>query len=251
MSSRGYLFWARTDAEGRFELRNVRPGTYTLFVSGADQPDDLRRDAAVVVTAGGTTDLGTVAWRPVSHGRTLWQVGTFDRGTHEFRDGSNPRNYETFLNYFRDFPEDVTFTIGTSRAASDWYYAQWSWFNRSPVWTVRFDVDGPVAGKGTLTLGLASQQLVGELRVKVNGREVARLSRPTKSGGAGYRSGSQDSRYEVARVTFDASLLKPGTNELTVGDTGAIPVPDAEQRREQKRPPGAIMYDAIRLEVGE
>jgi rhamnogalacturonan endolyase len=61
---------------------------------------------------------------------------------------------------------------------------------------------------------------------------------------AGYRSGSQDSVYSVVYVTFDAALLKQGTNRITLGHA------EAELYSADRRGvPGEVMYDAIRLEV--
>jgi len=250
LSARGYLFWAKTDERGRFAIGNVRPGTYNLSVSGADQFIDFRK-TNVVIEPGRQVDLGTLTWHPISHGRRLWQIGIADRCTLEFRDGDNPRNYDTFKHYFREFPDDVTFTIGRSAERDDWYYAQWSWFNKKPYWTIRFDLDQAQSGKATLTLGVASVQPAGELIVKVNGTPVASLAFK-KSGAAAYRSGSQDSTYNLREIEFDAALLVAGSNEITLGWSRAEPFPGTpEELAKRKRPAGGIMYDAIRLEIAK
>jgi rhamnogalacturonan endolyase len=247
-SASGYMFWTKTDERGRFSISNVRPRSYNLFVSGADQFIDFCKQD-ITVGPDQTLNLGTLEWLPITHGRRLWQIGVADRSTREFRDGESPRNFDTFKNYFRDFPDDVTFTIGRSSERDDWYYAQWSWFNKRPWWTIRFDLPSAQSGKATLTLGITSVQPAGEAVVKVNGTQVASLSFK-KTGAAGYRSGSQDSTYSLREVEFDAALLIAGTNEITLGLSGAQPVPaTSEELRRQKRPAGAIMYDAIRLEV--
>lgn len=248
LSAKGYMFWTKTDERGSFTVKSIRPGSYNLFVSGADQFIDFKRPD-LSVHPDERTDLGTLTWEPLTHGRRLWQIGVADRSTREFRDGDNPRNYDTFKNYFHDFPDDVTFTIGRSRERDEWYFAQWSWFNKKPYWTIRFDLDQRQSGKATLTLGIASVQPAGELIVTVNGTLVASLALE-KSGAAGYRSGSQDSRYSVRPIEFDTALLRAGTNEITLGWSGAEPFPQsADERAKRKRPHGAIMYDAIRLEV--
>jgi rhamnogalacturonan endolyase len=248
LSAKGYLFWTKTDERGDFTIRSIRPGTYNLFVSGADQFVDFKL-ADLSVHPDQRMDVGALQWKPITHGRRLWQIGVADRSTCEFRDGENPRNYDTFKNYFRDFPDDVTFTIGRSRQRDDWYFAQWSWFNRKPFWTIRFDLDQAQSGKATLTLGIASVQPAGELIVKVNGAPIASLALE-KSGAAGYRSGSQDSRYNFREIEFDAAMLRSGTNEITLGWSGAELFPQSpEELARRKRPRGVIMYDAIRLEV--
>jgi rhamnogalacturonan endolyase len=244
---KGYDYWARVGPDGRFVLSNVRPGCYALVFAGANQFDEFRVPN-VEVKAGGT-DLGELTWQPVKHGRTLWQIGVADRSAGEFKGGDNYRHYENFLRYPREFPEDVTFDVGKSKEREDWNFAQWAWYSRKPCWTIRFDLTNSCKGNATLTLGFASVNpphgKVTNLEVKVNGREVL-VVHLAKSGAAGYRSGDEDSRYNVVCVPFDAALLRPGRNEITLGHAEAKPFPADAQR---KGVPGEVMYDALRLEV--
>jgi rhamnogalacturonan endolyase len=123
-----------------------------------------------------------VEWVPVHYGVTLWQIGTFDRTSAEFRNGSTSRDFETFKRYPKDFPDDVTFTVGASDPAKDWNYAQWALFVKKPVWTIRFKSDGRLVGTATLTLAFASAQpqqgAVTNLEVKVNGILVDTIRLP-------------------------------------------------------------------------
>ena len=249
LQGKSYEFWTRTDAQGRFTLPKVRPGRYTLYGVGANQFEQFAQDN-VTVQPGQTTNLGLLRWQPVTHGETLWQIGTPDRSAQEFRDGDNARHYANYLRYAANFPNDVTFTVGKSHEATDWNYAQWTWYVKRPYWTIRFDLPAPRMGKATLTLGIAaSAPLKGgssNLRIRVNGQEVG-IAHLAKSGPAAYRSGSQDSLYRVEYVTFDAALLKAGTNEITLGHTDAQPLPSVKEQQAGRV--GAIMYDALRLEV--
>jgi rhamnogalacturonan endolyase len=243
MQSKGYEFWARTGPDGRFTIRNVIPGRYTLYVSGADQPEQFARDG-VEVTAGRTTAVN-VDWTPAHHGRTVWQVGTFDRTAAEFRNGGDARQFEMFKRYAADFPDDVTFVVGKSDPAKDWNYAQWTLYAKRPVWTIRFEM-AEAAGEATLTIGFASAQPARaaqtRLQVKVNGKLVETVGLP-KTGTAGYRGSMQDSQYNLRVVKFDAGLLHAGTNEITLGHADARSAGGAG-------PVGQVMYDALRLEVG-
>jgi rhamnogalacturonan endolyase len=244
--TKGYEFWSRVDARGVFRIDKAIPGRYALVITGANQFEDFRREG-VEVTADGTSELGELVWRPVKHGRTLWQIGTADRSTREFKGGDDARHYENYARYPREFPDDVTFVIGKSRERDDWNFAQWAIYNKKPYWTIEFEQPEPLDGKATLTLGFASsipaRGRKTNLQVKVNGQEV-QVIRLAKSGMAGYRSGSQDSVYSVVYVTFDAALLKQGTNRITLGHA------EAELYSADRRGvPGEVMYDAIRLEV--
>jgi rhamnogalacturonan endolyase len=249
LSARGYMFWSTVESDGRFSIRNVRPGTYRLIVSGGDQADD-HIVSEVKVTWNHVTSLNTIEWKPTTFGERLWQIGRFDRSTREYRDGQEPiyRNYDAFRRYFQAFPDDVTFTIGTSNEATDWNFSHWSWFSRKPVWTIRFDTSEARRGEATLTIGLAAARPAGALKISINGTEIGSLDMP-KSGAAGYRSAAQDSKYHLIRIPFDAALIKPGTNEITLGHTNARPVPAPGEPDAPRRPGGEMMYDAIRLEV--
>ncbi|HVX86214.1 MAG TPA: polysaccharide lyase family protein [Phycisphaerae bacterium] len=250
MRSRGYRFFTRTDSQGRFHIEKLRPGRYTLFASGDNQFEPFKK-TGITIDAAAPVHLGDLDWPAITHGRTLWQIGTADRSTAEFHDGSQPiyRSYDAFRNYFTAFPHDVTFTIGQSKEAADWEFAQWGWYNEKPDWTIRFNLaagDLPAKGAATLTLGIASAQTSNVL-VNVNGKQVAKIPLP-KTGGAGYRSGAQDSMYLVKYVPFDSALLRPGQNEITLGQARMQKfTPDLLAR--ELRPKNDIMYDAIRLEV--
>jgi len=244
MSAKGYMFYTKADSDGHFVIPNVRPGTYTLFVSGANQFEDFRKED-VTVGPQSATDLGVLEWTPVTHGHTLWQIGVADRSSSEFKGGDDVRHYGNFLRYPAEFPDDVTFTIGKSHEKTDWNFAQWTWYSRKPDWTILFDLPRPQTGKATLTIGLASAQVTG-LAIKVNGQQVADL-KPPKSGAAGYRSGGQDSLYQVEYVEFDGSLLHPGANQITLGLRHAMPFSAPIEQRGKFF--GEVMYDAIRLEV--
>jgi rhamnogalacturonan endolyase len=248
-SSKGYHFWTRLDGMGRFSLTGVRPGRYTLFVSGANQFEDFRRDG-VEVKAGKATALGNLPWKTIKHGRTLWQIGVADRSSREFRGGDNYRHYGNFLRYPKEFPDDVTFIVGKSKEDRDWNFAQWSWYSKRPFWTIRFDLAEAPGGKATLTIGFASVHPSrgprSNLQVKVNGKEVATVRLP-KSGTAGYRSGSQDSTCNVVYLPFDAGLLRKGANEITLGHAEALPFSAPLGKR--RRIFGQVMYDSLRLEI--
>jgi rhamnogalacturonan endolyase len=241
--SKDYQFWARTGPDGKFAIRNVIPGRYTLYVSGADQPEQFARDG-VEVSARRSSAVN-VEWSPVHHGTTLWQIGAFDRTAAEFRNGNDARQFEMFRRYPVDFPDDVTFTVGKSDPAKDWNYAQWTCYAKQPVWTIRFDAPSPSAGAATLTIGFASAQpLAGRrthLEVKVNGTLIETIGLP-KTGTAGYRGSMQDSAYNLRVLRFDGKLLHPGTNEITLGHADARPFGVGQGV-------GQVMYDALRLEV--
>lgn len=259
--AKAYNYWTDVQPDGSFAISNIVPGAYTLYVDGADQPDDYVR-TGVQVAARHATALPAIDWRSESHGKTLWQLGTFDRTAGEFRNGKDARGYQMFARYPQQFPHDVDFTIGKSDPKTDWNYAQWSWYAQNPLWHLRFDAPAQ-SGQATLTIGVASAQpahgKLTDVQVALNGHEIGVIALP-KTGTAGYRGGNQDSPYNVVRLRFDAALIRSGGNDLSFGFASAQPFPPAEayapsnendddEVKPGTRNPGQIMYDAIRLEV--
>ncbi len=249
--SKGYAFWTRLDAQGDFHLDGVIPGTYDLYVSGADQPRDLLKPA-VQVRADSNLQLQPLAWPVDTFWQTLWQIGRFDRSAAEFRNGDAPRQFELYRAYAEQFPHDVDYRIGESKPGRDWNYAQWTVYNQHPDWRVHFNLPRAVSGDAQLTLGFASSQpargqRLTDLRVSLNGRELAQIALP-KSGTAGYRGSAQDSPYAVRTLNFDAALLKAGDNLLTLRHANGKPYKTFVARGSAEVP-GQVMYDALRLQV--
>jgi len=259
--AKGYDYWADVQPDGSFAIANIVPGGYTLYVDGADQPQDYVLPK-VTVAAGRATQVAPIDWKPETCGRTLWQLGTFDRTAGEFRNGDDARGYQMFARYPQQFPHDVDFTLGKSDPKTDWNYAQWSWYVQNPVWHLRFDAPAQT-GRATLTIGIASAQpahgRLTDVHVMLNGTDIGVIALP-KTGTAGYRGGNQDSPYNVVRLSFDAALVRAGANDLTFGFASAQPFPpastyapsaedDDDDARPGTRNPGQLMYDAIRLEV--
>lgn len=259
--ARGYNYWAEVGPDGRFTIPNIVPGRYTLYVDGADQPQDFVQPG-ITVAANQTVTLPAVDWQPQTYGKTLWQLGTFDRTAAEFRNGNDARGYQMFARYPGQFPHDVDFTLGKSDPAKDWNYAQWSWYAQNPLWHLRFNAPAQ-RGTATLTIGIASAQpargKLTDVHVALNGHDLGVIALP-KTGTAGYRGGNQDSPYNVARFTFDADLIRAGHNDLTFGFASAQPFPpastyapsnedDGDDAKPGSKNPGQVMYDAIRLEV--
>lgn len=120
-----YQFFTDGSENGKFTLTKVRPGKYTLHafadgvLGGFAQTD-------ITVKPGKTADLGKLVWKPVRDGRQLWQIGYPDRTAHEFLkgDGSDSWLWGWNLRYSLLFPHDVTYTIGKSDPARDWFFEE-------------------------------------------------------------------------------------------------------------------------------
>jgi rhamnogalacturonan endolyase len=120
-----YQFWADGSADGKFAIKNVRPGHYTLHAF-ADGVLGEYAKADITVEAGKDIDLGKLDWRPVRYGRQVWEIGYPTRTADKFYKGDG-RNYWLWgwpLRYGKLFPNDITYTIGKSDYRKDWFFEQ-------------------------------------------------------------------------------------------------------------------------------
>lgn len=245
-----YQFWARGNANGTFSVPSVRPGRYTLRAI-ADGVLGEFAQADVVVERGGTIDLGELVWKPFRQGRPLWEVGIPNRNGSEFAGADRFWKPEMPLEYAKRFPNDVNFVVGKSDFRTDWYF-QHVPHNEDPEarslpfrgitspgratpFTITFNVSDSLRGRAVLRLAICGGG-AREIEVAVNGQPVGKVD-PLLVDGAITRHSIQGLWYEC-EVAFDASLLKSGTNALTL-TVPAGPVNNG------------VIYDYLRLELDE
>ncbi len=169
------------------------------------------------------------------------------------------------------FPNDITYTIGKSDYHKDWFFEQvphalsdawknpdakdplnqrFGWMKtaaagedmwrtigqgRATTWTIKFNMDKASQGQATLRVALAGADGNGGLAVAVNGQNVGTIH-PTATNALRYNT--DKSVWHEYTQTFDAALLKPGENEMT------LTVPAGELT-------SGVVYDYLRLELDE
>jgi len=245
-----YQFWTRGAADGTFEIKNVRPGTYTLHAF-TDGVLGEYAQADVTVEAGRPLNLGQLVWTPVRHGRQLWEVGVPNRYTTEFFMADQYYDPEISLKYAELFPEDITFTIGTSDASKDWFF-QHVPRNTDPEAkalpffgvrsegeaaprTVVFELPQASVGVATLRVALCGGG-TRTLDVAVNDQSLGTIDGLIGDGTI-TRHGSHGIWNEKT-LRFDAGLLRAGRNTLTL----TVPAGSVNN---------GVMYDYLRLELDE
>ncbi|WP_159445046.1 polysaccharide lyase family protein [Filimonas lacunae] len=221
----GYIYAVRTDAKGFFTIPHVRAGSYTLYAYGANQTASFSK-ANITVSANKTTAIGVLAWQPANHGKILWQLGIADRTTRGFRFSDHPREY----GIFDQVPDSLHFTIGQSKEATDWYYAQ----TKPGNWYIHFTSNTSYTKPALLTIAIAGAAKNPTLQVLVNGQTV-KTYKPGNDASV-YRSAVAGGYYQLLEIPFDGSLLQKGNNIIT------LQLPDVKNG-------GGIMYDAIKLEA--
>jgi len=255
-NGKGYYFWTRTDSKGEFNLENVRAGKYRL-VAVKDGIFEEYSQKVIDVKQGKDINLGTIKWQPVKHGEQIWQIGIPDRTAAEFYHGDDYRHWGMWLEYPKEFPDDVVFEIGKSSERKDWNYVKPAYQGEDgkwnlPEWKVLFNYDGSLKGDAFLTFGIAgatthanrSKSLAG-FEVMVNGKKIALAQSLINDSGAS-RSGIRG-YYRRRLVKFDASLLQTGKNivELKLAPSHAA------EGIIHDFPYTTLMYDSIRLEVND
>ena len=256
-----YQFWVRADAQGRFNIPNVRPGEYWLRAI-ADGVIGEFALTNVAVAAGTSVGVGTLEWQPVRYGKTIWEIGVPDRTAREFRHGDHYWQWGLYFKYADEFTNDVNFVIGQSNPRTDWNYVQPPRISRKsggPVlseedeevqarrgspgegvqpstWSIRFNQPKATVGRATLRLAFCGTHQGCNVEVLVNGKSVGETG-TLPSTSAMQRDGIRAFWIEKP-VGFDAALLKAGENVIQL------------KSRANSWSQG-VMYDCVRLEIGE
>ena len=231
----GYQFWTLTDANGDFEIRNVRPDTYHLFAyAKAGEVTDMLEQDDITVRVG-DNDLGTITWTPKKYEELLWMIGQSDRRSSEFRLSDTLRQY----GLWELVPANLTYIIGESNENTDWYYAQ---TQKNGTWTIRFNVPGSMFNAQRpafhLTASIAGCAGSGStINVKVNGTQRATW-KPGVNDASVYRSAVNSGRHYLFTADIPNTGMKEGENTVTLQLTGS-------------GSKDGIMYDCIKLEAGE
>jgi rhamnogalacturonan endolyase len=194
----------------------------------------------------------TLIWRPIRRGQQLWEVGIPNRNASEFYMADQRRDPSISLKYAELFPNDITFTVGKSKASKDWFFqhvphnetpdAQALPFRgvngvgRATPYKVLFDLSKqPTSGTATLRIAFCGTN-ARTINVEVNGQNAGDI-RNLSVDNVLIRHGSQGMWYE-RELSFPANMLKQGTNTLTL----IMPAGSVNS---------GVMYDYIRLELDD
>ncbi len=273
-----YQFWNDGTDDGKFTITEVLPGNYTLHAWADGVLGDFAQ-ANITVTAGKDLDLGKLEWKPVRYGKQIWEIGTPDKSSGEFLkgDGANYWLWGWPLRYGDLFPNDVTFTIGKSDPAKDWFFEEVphansdAWKNpdaKDPL-NQRFgwvkaesleqypqtNTQGPwrTYGQGRATTWTIKFNMdnapAGEatLRLALCGADGGGLTVGVNGQQAGnirptatnaLRYNTDHGLWQEQRVQFAGSMLKSGENQIT------LTVPAGEVT-------SGVVWDYLRLEMND
>jgi rhamnogalacturonan endolyase len=119
---------------------------------------------------------------------------------------------------------------------------------RATTWTIKFNMDKSPQGYAALRVALAGADGVQQLAVTVNGKSVGAIgggggnnltgvNSPIVSTNA-LRYNTDKAMWQQRTLTFDAAVLKPGENTMTL----TVPAGDTTT---------GVVYDYLRLELNE
>ena len=235
------------DTNGNFSLAHLRPGTYTLsaWTAGAVGEFTLTN---VIVTAGTTNALGNLNWTNMHPGGQIaWEIGIPDRSAAEFRHGTNYWYPFLWTTYTNDFPNPITYNVGTSNWTNDWNYAQPGYLTGTTNWSqwkwhINFTLTNlPPSGSATMTFAIASIYY-GAIDVYVNdestltGEVAVNIAGGGAGGNALIREGIH-AKYGLGYQSVPLSALRVGTNTITL------------VQRSINGGFNHVMYDYINLEL--
>jgi hypothetical protein len=148
----------------------------------------------------------------------IFTIGTADASDHEFALAP-----ASFAQYPTAFPNDVTYTVGTSTPDHDWPYIQPgpndSWAGGKPhTFTIDYSLPATPTGDLLLKLSYLDTQPSGPPHVQIssNGTAIQTLELP--GGGGGGATGADPTKPYEADVVIPASSVHSGANTLAIGN---------------------------------
>lgn len=226
----GYQFWAETDSKGNFTIEKVRPGEYTLYAwaLNGEATGTFQQDGITVKA--GKNSVGNLTWKAEKYGKTLWRIGESDRTVKGYNFSNEKRQYGLFWKV----PEDLTFVIGKSKEATDWYYAQ----AKKGKWNIEFNSDRTYSQPLRLTIATAGAAGKVKANVLVNDKNIGIMR--TENDGSVYRSAILGGRDSLFVFDIEPQIIVKGKNTITL-DLWGMPGNNL----------GGFMYDCIKLEAKE
>ena len=223
--SKNYQYWIKSNSDGQFTIPNVRPGTYSLFafVDGAVGEYRLNN---VIVTAGAANNLGTLT-RAIdrTNGSLIWEIGTPDRTSAEFKLGKFDYCEGFMQEKFRDsFPNPIEYNVADKNWSSKLSYAQTKYptttFTPGDMWKWRLNFTLPagtiLSGNARLTIAYASNDHAQQWIYVNNEAATPTAYYPDNSDGNAFIRQANFAKYTYKQVLIPMSKLMVGNNVITL-----------------------------------
>lgn len=227
MESKSYQYWIHADSEGYFDIKNVRPGTYSLFAFVNGVVDALRIDN-IVVTAAATTSLGQIT-RNIdrSYGDVAWEIGKPDRSSSEFKLGAF--DYcEGFVEQkmYDSFPNPIEYNAASNDWANKLCYSHVkfptgnSFPGQGDIWKWRINFTLPATikttGNARLTIAYASADHAQQYIYVNNESSLFSYYYPNVVEGNSFVRQANHAKYGYNQILIPMNKLKVGANTITL-----------------------------------
>jgi rhamnogalacturonan endolyase len=242
-------FSAESGEDGSFTIPKVIEGNYTLYAWKDGRWESLRKDDLIIQAD--SNDLGTLTFPAPETARLLWQIGIPNRSAEEFYRGDEPRHFGRHLTYPEDFPNGISFDVTTDDPAKAWNWAIFPMASADgtlsdSIWKVRFPAQDVPPGRGLLTIALAASSPGSKpVAFRLNGQEIFTLPRRVDTT---LWFGATEGNYQVYKVPFDISLLKPDGNTLEIEAPNGAGHQSGDYAGVQW-PYQGVIWDALKMEV--
>ena len=223
-----YFFATECDASGNFSIEDIIPGTYNLYAYTQQGKliDELKQEGIVI--AEGANNVGNIIWDAGDKAQTIFQIGTADHKSGEFKLADLPRLYGRWF----DTPLSLTYNTETDNPRDNWYYCQ----QENSSWEIQFPIENKIALiDPILKIALAGTDAKPNIEVWVNGQKITTMLLGTDS--AIRRSSLTAGKFTQIDLPIDTSLLLEGANTILLNCIGS------------EAPYKGIMYDAVLLEA--
>ncbi|KAF1978961.1 rhamnogalacturonate lyase-like protein [Bimuria novae-zelandiae CBS 107.79] len=212
-----YYYTAYADKQGKFEIDDVRTGTYGLYAWGnggsiADVTTSFVKND-VVVAKEKTTHLKTLDWTVTDKSKRIFQIGDFDRTSRGFaHSGPTPFEHGRISNA----PGNLTYTVGES-SPSDWYFGQ----TNLGTWSIKFGLESipESATAAKLYTSLAGFSQGTKSNILVNDKKIGNISSNAVllvSSQDTYRGATQAGEWRNLQWDVNKELLKVGENKVDI-----------------------------------
>lgn len=242
-----YHYVATVEEDGSFDIENVRSGDYDLFIWHGGMYGEYQR-AGLAVTAGETLEVGDCLLESRDRGHLLWQIGEPNRTMTEFKNGGNFHQWDNYMRYREDFPDDMDFVVGQSDPKKDWNYLQPAIVRGESKPTsavIRFEFDPSVSGNPVLTVVAGGRGV--NMEILVNGQTLGDLK--IANIGLQHIRSVPYGELTVHRYGFDRSVLRSGSNQVTLRFVGRGGVTEEDKQWSYEKWTSYIAYDFLRMEL--
>jgi len=251
--SDGYQFWTQCAADGTFTLPPVTTFTpygsnavYELYAycAGTNGSVGQFQTGPFTFAPGTVTNLGTLTWNvPHQGSNVLWEIGYPDRTAGKFRNGDQYAIPALWLSFPSQFPNPMTYTVGSSSPTNDWNYVQGAYIGygvsnnvtyaylSNMIWTIQFNLPKkPLSGNATLNTvwagayGAAIQVFINNTNATGTPFRDFYPDIPFPSGVTAdslIRQGIHD-KYGIDHTSIPVSNFSAGTNYITLVQRRAI-----------------------------